>query len=552
MRRGSSNFNNTNWRDKSKKEGSSLPREQGSKSSSGKHVPNPCISSTSKINTIKCFKCLTKGHIALNCPNKKRKIFGDNEIATTEVKGRVEIQKGSLFQTRCSIEGKICSIIIYGGNCTNLVSSRLVTKLNLETTPHPQPYKLQSLGENGDISVNKQVEVKFSIGKYEDVVLCDVVPMDACHLLLGKSWQVERNVNYNEKTNKISFMHQGCKLRIALLSPKEAIEDLIRLKTKIGQERKEEKEKEIKEKELQEKGEMSEPYKKSGNKKSETHKGNKSETLERKKSCLAKKSEAKRVMLAKKPLYVLYCKNNVYANSKKLGPVGVEFLLQEYKDVFPKEVPNVLPPLRGIEHHIDLIPGASLPNRPAYRSNPQETQEIQRQVDELISKKWVQESNAKQANKGRRRIVFEPGDWVWVHMRKERFPKQRKSKLQPRADGPFQVLERIHDNAYKIGLPGDYNTSAIFNVSDLSPFNAEEEALDLRTNPLQEGGNDEDTATNKDSKVVERLGTPMTRARARKAREVLQQVVATILEAAPNEKDIEAKLIQCMVIIEDS
>jgi len=60
--------------------------------------------------------------------------------------------------------------------------------------------------------------------------------------------------------------------------------------------------------------------------------------------------------------------------------------------VFSKEIPNGLPPLKGIEHHIDLIPRASLPNRPAYKNNPQETQEIQRQVDELMNKRWVQES----------------------------------------------------------------------------------------------------------------------------------------------------------------
>ena len=71
-------------------------------------------------------------------------------------------------------------------------------------------------------------------------------------------------------------------------------------------------------------------------------------------------------------------------------------------------------------------------------------------------------------------------------MRKERFPEQRKSKLQPRGDGPFQVLERINDNAYKIDLPGEYNISATFNVADLSLFDAGDEALDLRSNPLQE------------------------------------------------------------------
>ena len=48
--------------------------------------------------------------------------------------------------------------------------------------------------------------------------------------------------------------------------------------------------------------------------------------------------------------------------------------------------------MRGIEHHIDLIPGAALPNRPTYRSNPQETKEIEKQVIELMSKGWVRDS----------------------------------------------------------------------------------------------------------------------------------------------------------------
>ncbi|GAB2299422.1 hypothetical protein Dimus_038562 [Dionaea muscipula] len=76
----------------------------------------------------------------------------------------------------------------------------------------------------------------------------------------------------------------------------------------------------------------------------------------------------------------------------------------------------------------------------------------------------------KHANKGRRAIIFEPGDMVWVHFRKERFSEQRSSKLLPRGDGPFQVLERINDNAYKIDLPGEYGVSSTFNVTDLSPF----------------------------------------------------------------------------------
>ena len=88
-------------------------------------------------------------------------------------------------------------------------------------------------------------------------------------------------------------------------------------------------------------------------------------------------------------------------------------------------------------------------------------------------------------------MVFEPKDWVWLHMCKVRFPTQRKSKLLPRGDGPFQVLERINDNAYKLDLPKEYNVSATFNVSDLSPFGVGDE-LDLRTFPFQERVNDKD------------------------------------------------------------
>jgi hypothetical protein len=58
-------------------------------------------------------------------------------------------------------------------------------------------------------------------------------------------------------------------------------------------------------------------------------------------------------------------------------PRAITNLLQEFKDVFPTEIPPGLPPLKRTEHQIDLIPGASLPNRAAYRTNPEETKEIQ-------------------------------------------------------------------------------------------------------------------------------------------------------------------------------
>ncbi|KAK7338257.1 hypothetical protein VNO77_18861 [Canavalia gladiata] len=115
-------------------------------------------------------------------------------------------------------------------------------------------------------------------------------------------------------------------------------------------------------------------------------------------------------------------------------------------------------------------------------------QKLHAKVRANIEKK--NEHYAGHANKGRTNVVFDPGDWVCVHLRKERFPNQRSSKLHPRGDGPFQVIERINDNVYKIDLPSSYgNVSATFNISDLSLIDADDHQ-DSRTNPLGEGGND--------------------------------------------------------------
>jgi len=57
---------------------------------------------------------------------------------------------------------------------------------------------------------------------------------------------------------------------------------------------------------------------------------------------------------------------------------------------------------------------------------------------------------AKQANKGRKKVRFEPEDLVWIHISKGGFPSKRKSKLMPRVDGPFWIIEKVNDNAYNI------------------------------------------------------------------------------------------------------
>ncbi|XP_035542982.1 uncharacterized protein LOC118343747, partial [Juglans regia] len=265
--------------------------------------------SSSKTRDIKCFKCQGRGHIASQCVNKRVMVINaqgeleseneeevDNDdmpsmedaddeqnavvgdllvarrVLNVQVKEEESNQRENLFHTRCFVNNKVCSVIIDGGSCTNVASTYLVEKLTLTTLKHPQPYRLQWLNECGEIKVTRQVLVALSIGKYEDEVLCDVVPMHACHLLLGRPWQYDLRVTHDGFTNKYSFTLNRQPITLVPLTPK-----------------------------------------------------------------------------------------------------------QEFEDVLPEEVPYGLPPIRGIEHQIDFIPGASIPNRPAYRSNPEETKELQRQ-----------------------------------------------------------------------------------------------------------------------------------------------------------------------------
>ena len=94
---------------------------------------------------------------------------------------------------------------------------------------------------------------------------------------------------------------------------------------------------------------------------------------------LATKSDLAEICDNELLCYTLICKDALVSleNISSSLPSIVANLLQEFMDVFLAEVPLGLPPIQGIEHQIDLIPGATLPNYASYRTNPEETKEIQ-------------------------------------------------------------------------------------------------------------------------------------------------------------------------------
>jgi len=96
-----------------------------------------------------------------------------------------EEQRQNIFHTRFTINGRVCSLIVDGGSCINVASTTLVEKLMIKAEAHPQPYSIQWLNQGKGLQVFRRCLLSFSISKsYYDELWCDIIPMDACHILL--------------------------------------------------------------------------------------------------------------------------------------------------------------------------------------------------------------------------------------------------------------------------------------------------------------------------------------------------------------------------------
>ncbi|XP_016673234.1 uncharacterized protein [Gossypium hirsutum] len=299
---------------------------------------------------IQCFKCLGRGHVASQCPNRRVMLMqedGEIESDSEEDVHELPTKEDEENDLEVAESGQVMEIIVVK---RSLNVQQVQDEQQRETIFHTrckvQDKRLQWLNDGGEFRVTKQVVVPFSIGNYKDEVLCDVVLIDATHLLLGRPWQYDKRAMHDGFTNRYSFMHAGKKITLAPLTPSQVIEDQTSLK----------KSKEV--------------------------------AKEKKKiSVYASNREIRKCLSSHQSLFILMFKDHcLLAEFPTNLPASIVSLLQEFEDVFPKETPKGLPPLCGIEHQIDFIPGATIPNRPAYRTNPEETKELQRQVAELMDK----------------------------------------------------------------------------------------------------------------------------------------------------------------------
>jgi hypothetical protein len=190
--------------------------------------------STGRISDIKCHRCHGVGHFQRDCPSKKSYIaiddggyvsasdveddfalqtnnagdlddddadvFGsdiDTEeystktyvvrwVLSAQVDTSEKLQRHNLFQIFFVIKDCRIRTIIDGGSCNNLVSADFVAKIGLTTCLHTHPYYIQWLNNSGKATVIHIARVHFSIGTYHDYANCNVVPMQAYSLLLGR------------------------------------------------------------------------------------------------------------------------------------------------------------------------------------------------------------------------------------------------------------------------------------------------------------------------------------------------------------------------------
>jgi hypothetical protein len=81
-----------------------------------------------------------------------------------------------------------------------------------------------TLNNSGKAKVTHTTRVHISIGTYHDYADCDVVPMKACSLLLGRPWEFDTDVVYHGRTNKYTLMHKGKKITLLPLMPNDIVQ----------------------------------------------------------------------------------------------------------------------------------------------------------------------------------------------------------------------------------------------------------------------------------------------------------------------------------------
>ncbi|KAK1662827.1 hypothetical protein QYE76_050986 [Lolium multiflorum] len=568
--------------------------------------------STARNRDMVCHTCGGKGHFKRDCPNRKVMIINeDNEYETGDdvdpnapddddydtdgedaypsdartivvsqralnVLPSASTQRCNLFQTKALVgPDKACKVIIDGGSCRNLASKELCTKLKLKYLPHPHPYYIQWLSDNGEMKVNHMVRVEFAIGPNLATCFRRRYPQDYHHceeshagglmghfgrektlLMLADHFywpkmrrDVDRYVKRCITCNKSKSKLKPHGLYTPLPAPTTPWED-ISMDFVLGLPR-------------TKRGHDSifvvvDRFSKMSHfiacHKSDdaSHIANlffreivrlhgvpKTIVSDRDVKFMSYFWKTLWRKLGTKLLFSTTCHPQTDGQTEVVNRTLSQLLRSMIKKNL-KEWEECLPHVefaynRAVHSTTELCPFEvvygfkpitllDLLTLPIYERVNMEAskradfvRKIHVKTKELIEKKG--KSNAARMNKKRKEMLFKPGDLVWVHFRKDRFPKLRKSKLLPRGAGPYKVLAKINDNAYSIDLPEDeFGVSNSFNVADLTPYDGEDLGAYEEEPSIARGG-EEQLDVKMDVKLDMELDMKTSHGRAREERE---------------------------------
>jgi hypothetical protein len=329
------------------------------------HPPHPPVAPL----ILKCHHCHGVGHFQQDCPSKKyyiatndrgyvsasnieddfslqtnnaceledddAEVLGGEHMAEYNTKTYVvewdlsaqvdtseKLQRHNLFQIFFVIKDcRICTITD-SGSCNNLVSADFVTKIGLMTCHHTHPYYIQWLNNSGKANVTHTSCIHFSIGTYHDYADCNVVPMQACSLLLGHPWEFDTIAIHHGRSNKYTLVHKGKKITLLTLAPNE----IMQCDRAIAETAK-------REYEIQHASPL---------KLDQTAPSSSSTAIKLKShAMLATKSELDVPATVDAPFHTLVCRQVLFSleDITISFPRAIANLLQEFKDVFLTEIP---------------------------------------------------------------------------------------------------------------------------------------------------------------------------------------------------------------------
>ncbi|XP_078431100.1 uncharacterized protein LOC144702945 [Wolffia australiana] len=275
---------------------------------------------------------------------------GPTSPATAVATRPVDVaQRTSIFHTYVKIGGRTYKLMVDSGSCINGISEDTATRLGLPLIPHPTPYQVSWI-DASTIPVKMQCYVPLKMSTYDEKVLCDVLPMKIGSIILGRPWLFDHDVQLSGRANTCSFIYGGRRLvcypsvRIPSLPTRSVPAPPRPTPTAIVT------------------------------------------------NGLIFRRELEDIDDPPLVCYAVTLADGSIMPDHDAPPSEVAQLLGEYGDVFPAELPSELPPLRHIQHAIDLVPGATLPNLPHYPMDLVKYEELYSQVKELLAKGLIKES----------------------------------------------------------------------------------------------------------------------------------------------------------------